>query len=284
MQFSGGRALSEAFEIIKNRFGAMLVVAVIFYVLLFGATFLLGAGMASQLALGMQSPDALAQGFGAGLILFYLVIYAIQFAQQLALTRLCSDRHQPSIGEAITAGFKGVPTMMGVILLLLVGGIALGIVLSLVFAAVAMGAQSGSLVALLVVLLVVGGLYLMARLCLLNPIVAIDEVRNPITVISRTWSLTSGHALKLVLIFAAVLVVAVVVFLTAMFVTMGGSMLAAFGNPGGAAPAPAIAGVLGFVALMLILAIAFGLYFVALMAAIHRQLAGTTTAAAEAFE
>lgn len=246
-----------------------------FYVLLFGATMLLGVGMMAQMAAGMQSPEAMAGGFGLGVFLFYLVIYAIQFAQQLALTRLCSDRHRATIGEAITAGFLGVPTMFGAVLLLAIAGIGIGLVLAFVFAAVAMGAQSGGVMAVLVTLLIVAGVYLMARLCLLNPVVAIDEVKNPITVIARTWQLTAGHALKLVLVFAGVLIAALAVVATALFATIGIPAQGAM---------PSGSGVATFVVLMIAFGLTFGLYMVALMVAIHRQLAGTSAAAAEAFE
>lgn len=275
MQFSGSRALSEAFEIFKSRFGLMLVVGLIFVVLMVAAVFVFGAGMASQLAMGMQSPEAVAGGMGAGMVLFYLIFYLIQFAQQLALTRLCSDRHPPAIGDAITAGFKGAPTMLGAMLLLILVGIVAGLILSVAFAALAAGMQSPALMAVFVAVLLVGVLYLMARLCLLNPIVAIEEQRNPITVIGRTWSLTAGHAGKLMLVYGAVLIAAGALMVAIFMLTIG------IPQPGSVPSGGAIA---GLVLLVLAYILTFGMFLIALVVAFHRQLAGTSVAAAEAFE
>ena len=109
MRFSGSRALSEAFQIMLARIGPLLAVSIIGYAALFAAS---GAVMLSVLPqlLGMAgggfdpgSPDAMLAESGVGIFLLYIVIYAISFAQQAALCRLCSDRHAPSIGGAISA-------------------------------------------------------------------------------------------------------------------------------------------------------------------------------------
>lgn len=280
MQLNIGQALSDAFQTLTSRLGALVGTALIFYVLLIGLMVALGGTMMAQMAAmmatgGEPSPEALAGGMGGGLILFYLLIYVIQFAQQLALSRLCSDRHEASIGDAITTGFKGVPTMFGAVILLGIGGVGAAIVGSLIFAGVAMGTGSAALTGVLAVVLIVAAIYLFARLCLLNPVVAIDEVMNPITVISRSWQLTGGNVGRLVVLFLAAVVVAVAILAAIFFATIG------LPQPDAV---PSTGGVIAFGIAILVYGLTVGLYFVALIVAIHRQLAGTSDSSATVFD
>ena len=123
MPFSASRAFSEAFDILKSRFGVLIGTALIFWVGLmvivgvFGGTLM--AGMMASAAVGAEpDPAQMFAGMGFSGLLFYLLIYAVQFAMAIALMRLCSDRHPPSIGDAIGAGVRGVPTMFGAVILL----------------------------------------------------------------------------------------------------------------------------------------------------------------------
>jgi hypothetical protein len=280
MQLNIGQALSDAFQTLTSRLGALVGTALIFYVLLIGLMVALGGTMMAQMAAmmatgGEPSPEALAGGMGGGLILFYLLIYVIQFAQQLALSRLCSDRHEASIGDAISVGFKGVPTMFGAVILLGIGGVGAAIVGSLIFAGVAMGTGSAALTGVLAVVLIVAAIYLFARLCLLNPVVAIDEVMNPITVISRSWQLTGGNVGRLVVLFLAAVVVAVAILAAIFFATIG------LPQPDAV---PSTGGVIAFGIAILVYGLTVGLYFVALIVAIHRQLAGTSDNSATVFD
>jgi hypothetical protein len=281
MQFSASQALSEAFQILTSRFGALIGIALIFYAMLIAAAVALGGSIFAQIMAtmpaggGEPSPEVLAGGMGLGLVVFYLLIYAIQFAQQLALTRACSDRHSSSIGDAIVAGFKGVPTMFGAVILLGIVAVVAVIVLSMVFAAITMGTQSAALGVVLVVLAIIGCVYLFARLSMLNPVVAIDEERNPITAISRSWQLTAGNAGRLVLLFFGALLLAGGLAMVLFLATIG------VPQPGAE---PSGAGMIAFLIAMVVFGLTVGLYFVALIVAIHRQLAGPAPQAASVFE
>jgi hypothetical protein len=206
----------------------------------------------------------------------YLLIYAIQFAEALALMRLCSDRHPVSIGDAIAAGFRGTPTMFGAVILLgIVGGIG-GLVIGMVLGLLMAAAQSSAVSILIGLVGLAGMIYLMARLSMLAPVIAIDEELNPINAIARSWRMTGGAALKIALVYAAAMVLILVLFFVVAALTIGTSMFGA----GGGAPNPA--GLIGFGIGMLVLGLSVGLYFNTLIAAIHRQLSGTTNSA-EAF-
>jgi hypothetical protein len=272
MNFSGSRALSEGFEILKSRFGVLIGTTLIFYVALFAVMAAFGGTMMQVMMAGAGSdPSQAFAGMGLTFVLMYLLIYAIQFAQALATMRLCSDRHAPSIGDAIGAGFRGVPTMFGAVILLavvgIIGALVVGVVLGLIMAA----ANSSALGVLLGLIGLVGGIYIAARLSMLTPVIAIDEERNPINAIARSWRMTGSAALKIALVYGAAIVLVVVVFFIILALTVGTSAFT------GGQPNPA--GLVGFAIGMLVFALSVGLYLVALVAAIHRQLTGGTKAA-----
>lgn len=278
MQFSGSRALSEALEILKGRFGPLVAVTLIFYLTLFGVVLALGGGMAAtMMAAGGADPAQAFAGMGLSILLLYVVIYAIQFAQAITTMRLCSDRHPPSIGDAMSAGFRAVPTMFGVVLLFIVGGVVVGLVSSLVVAGLLAAAKSATLSFVLMLLFVVGMLYLLARASLIVPVIAIDGVMNPITVIANSWRMTANSALKI----AVVYILAVIVMASIMI----GLVFATIGLPGVAGTSPSPGGIIGFGVAMLVIELTLGLYFTCLIAAIHRQLSsGNVAATSQTFD
>jgi len=277
MNFSGSRALSEGLEILKSRIGVLVGTALIFYVILLAVMAAFGGTMMQVMMVGAGGdPSQAFAGMGLTIFVMYLLIYAIQFAQALALMRLCSDRHPVSIGDAIAAGFRGTPTMFGAVILLgIVGGIG-GLVIGMVLGLLMAAAQSSAVSILIGLVGLAGMIYLMARLSMLAPVIAIDEELNPINAIARSWRMTGGAALKIALVYAAAMVLILVLFFVVAALTIGTSMFGA----GGGAPNPA--GLIGFGIGMLVLGLSVGLYFNTLIAAIHRQLSGTTNSA-EAF-
>lgn len=274
MRFSGSRALSEAFQIMLARIGPLIAVSIIGYLAIFALSGGLMASMLPGILSGAQpgSPDAMLAQYGGTIFLLYLVIYAVSFAQQAALCRLCSDRHAASIGGAISAGVKCVPTLFGVAILLLIALFALMLVASLGMAGVVAGTESPGLMFVLGLLMLIGFIYVFARLSMILPVVAIDDVRNPITAIGNAWRMTGGNVMRLVLVFLLISVVMGVLFMVLSALTLGSF------NPGAA---PSIGNMIGFGALMLVFGLTVGLYFLALVAAIHRQLADTSVSAVE---
>jgi hypothetical protein len=279
MPFSASRAFSEAFDILKSRFGVLIGTALIFWVGLivimgvFSGTLMAGV-MASAAAGTDPDPAAMFAGMGFSIVLFYLLIYAIQFAMVIALMRLCSDRHPPSIGDAIGTGVRGMPTMFGAVILLMIAGIVGGMVFGLIFGAISVGLNSGVLTVLLAIASLVLAILLYARLSMLTPVIAIDEERNPIRAISRSWSMTGPAMVKIALVIGLAAIVSGLVMLVLLFATIGTAVLS--GGP------PSPGGMIAFILGMVAFGVTVGLYFNALFAAIHRQVSGGGAAQASA--
>lgn len=273
MQFSGSKALGDAVQLVTSRFGSLIAVVAIYIVGMIALFAVFGAGVMGVFQEAMMGgPGSAGPGPGGGLFLsmflLYIFVYALQFIQQAALCRLCSDRHQADIGEALGTGLRSVLTLFGVAIIAFVALFVVMLVLSLLGAGFAAGGGGGAGSAILSLMMLIGGVWLMARLCPILPVVANDEERNPIAAIARAWAMTAGSALKIALLFIGLGVVLAVVF--------GGLFFAFIG-----APTPGNIPNFGALGLMMIVMIVLGtligIYIVALVTAIHNQLAPTGT-------
>jgi hypothetical protein len=274
MEFSASKVLGDAIALMTSRIGSLLAVVAIYIVAAIVLFFVFGASMMAvfqQAMIGgsgttMSPPEG--GGFFASLLLLYILFYALQFFEQAALSRLCSDRHEPNVGEALGVGLRSVLTLFGVAILAFISIFVVMFVLGLLTAALAGAGSPGGGSAILSLVMLVGGVWLMSRLCVILPVVANDEERNPIRAIATAWAMTAGSALKIALLFVAVGVVMLIVF--------GGLFFALIGTPEpGNMPN---FGSLGLVMILfLVLGTLAGIYIVAMVTAIHNQLSPTGT-------
>jgi membrane-anchored glycerophosphoryl diester phosphodiesterase (GDPDase) len=141
---------------------------------------------------------------------------------------------------------------------LLIGGMAAAGVPALAVVAV---------VALLVVMIYIG-----VRMSLIAPVVAVDRVRNPIEALRRSWDLTRGNAGR-ILGFYVLLGLAFIVVLLVLMGLIGVLLAVIAGGEGAKIGAAVISSLLTGI---------MTLYFIAIMASIHRQLSGPTAEAVSA--
>lgn len=205
----------------------------------------------------------------AGLLLLVGVAQAIGI---LALLALLTDRRRPTVSDALRTGAISLLPYIGAQLLL---GFAVGIAM---LAAIGVGMSAGSRPAgvMLGLLVAVGAVHALVKTSLVAPVVVIEQVRNPITAIARSWSLTRGNSLRLLTFYALVLLAFIVVTMLASIV-IGIVTAFAMGTGGlGAAVAGVVSSAIGAVMVV---------YFAAIMAAVHQQLSGPSAGAiAETFE
>lgn len=177
----------------------------------------------------------------------------------LAMLALYTDRTRPTVAEALKLALRGA---LPVILAQILAGMAFaGVSLVLISLAAMTGSQAFA--ALMVTLCLVALIYVMVRISLVAPVVMVDGERNPITALKRSWGLTRGNAGRLTLFYALLLIGFGIVILL-----VGGLadllLRLALGMELGTA-----LGTLVSAALQAIMAI----FFMAVYAATHRQLA-----------
>lgn len=263
--FSGGQAFSDAFGIMAARFGPMFVAWLVYIVAIIALNASFLGTMMAGMAPAMDPADNPMAKVGGAIFLFYLAYLGLLFAQQVAISRTTSDRHRPAIGEALVAGLKAVPTMLGIMLLCLVGGFGGLFVLSLLSAGLSAALNSAVPGAILSLLGMLGMAFVFARLSLVLPLVAIEEQMNPISAIAGSWRLTARESFKIALIWIAVFLL----YLALVF----GLFAVTIGIPSAGAPMPNPGRFIGLAIGFLVIAVTMGLYVIALATAMHRQLA-----------
>lgn len=260
MRFDSSQAWKEASTAVAANRELLLALAGVFFLLPGFAIDLIVPKFQPQP--GLPPREALDQlaAFYSSVLPYLLLVTALQLVGTLAMLTLFTDRSRPTVGQAIRLGALGALPCVGAQLLL---GAAVGIGFLLL---IALGAASGSSgVALLLGLVGAGGAaWLWVRLSLVAPVVAVERVFNPIAALTRSWNLTRDNALRLL----AFYILLIVAFVLVAGISLGLlRIVLALAMP---AEGARILGALVSSALTAVMA----LYFVAVLAAVHRQLAG----------
>lgn len=146
-----------------------------------------------------------------------LAVLAVQFLGSMSIFALLTDRGHPTVGEALATGTKSVPSYLAAQLLTVIGAsLAIGIPLGVLSAFG--GPAVGVLAALLALVLIV---YVMIKLSLIGPVIAIEGQLNPLAAMGRSWQLTKGNSLRIFAFIALLLlVIAVILGLVSAVVTL----------------------------------------------------------------
>ena len=210
-------------------------------------------------ALDINAMAQVMQAYYASVAPWLLAVALVETTGTLALLTLVTDRTRPTVGLAIRRGAAAVlPYLVAQILFVLglavVGGAVLGL-------AGISGSKQFAGVVLGTVLF--WATYAGLRLVVLAPVIVVDRARGPLAAIGRAWRLTRGNAGRIF----ALLLLFVVVMVVAMMAVSGviGSLGALVAGANTAHIAVAVAAS--------VLSSTFTVYLVAVLAAIHRQLA-----------
>lgn len=202
--------------------------------------------------------DQMTQAYANNWPLFLGMTLA-QFVGSLALLALLTDRGRPTVREALLIGLASLPSYLGAQLL---SAVAVALVIGLPLGLLA-AAGSPIVVALAGFVLVLIGLYVFVKFTLISPVIAIDGVRNPITVLKRSWQLTKGNSFR------------IAAFLLLLFFTIGiiAALVSGILSLVLSALEPSIAGI-GLGVVKAAVNTGLGVVFLVVIAAVHRQLAG----------
>lgn len=271
MQFDMNRAWREASAMVGVNAQVLAVIAGVFFFLpAFAMSVFVPAPEPPSGAEGMEALNALALYYSDSLP--WLVIVSIaQAIGVLALLALLTDRSRPTVAQALRIGTVSLLPYVGAQLLL---GLVIGVALLLVVG-LGVSTQSIAVAALLIPLAVVLFLYVTTKMSLVAPVIVIDGIRNPINALQRSWKLTKGNSLRLFLFYFLVLLAFLVISIVASAIV---GLLAAlvFGGEAERIVHGLVSGLLSAVLVV---------YFAAIIASAHRQLAGPSPdAVTETFE
>lgn len=264
MKFDMGAAWNEAMRLIAANRQVVAIVAGVFFFLPYLAFMLLFMNQmealeASQIA--NPDPSAVGQamlGFYGQIWWVLLLMVVIQAIGMLGLLALLTDRSRPTVGEALAIGTKLFLPYLGA---QLVVSVVLGIIMLVPFAVgAAVSAAAGVLIGLIAVVALA---YLFTKFMLVPPVIAIERETNPLGALGRSWRLTKGNSVRLFL-FIFLLLVAIIVVGSVVSMVVG-LVFALFGATGALIGQAIVSGLLNAVWVVI---------FLAVLAAIYRQLAG----------
>ncbi len=137
----------------------------------------------------------------------FLLVGVAQIIGAIAIIRTLGDPTRPTIGEAIRSAMTLLLPLLGAQLL---AGLAIQVLPTL-------GNLSGnvplSAIANLIGLPLL--IYLSIKFLLISPVVALENTRNPLTALRRSWALTKGSSFRLLAFFVLLLLAFVVLFFVA---------------------------------------------------------------------
>lgn len=266
MKFDMSAAWSEALRLISANRQVITIVAGVFFFLPYVAFMLLFANQMAALE-GAQASNPDPDAMGAAMMAFYgdvwwviLLFMVVQGIGMLGLLTLLTDRSRPTVGAALASGAKLFLPYFGAQLLM---GVLFGLLL-LVPIAVGAGVSVGAGV-LLGIAAAVGFVYLFVKFLLTPAVIAIERQANPISALGRSWQLTKGNSLRIFLfiflLFLAVMIVGgVFSMIIGLLFALAGAEAAVIGQA-------LVSGLVNAV---------FYVIFLGVLAAIYRQLAGTS--------
>jgi len=276
MQFDSNRAWREATQMASANREVLGAVAGVFFILPGLISILFFSDLQAELVQNLTNPAAFEQkmdSMAGPVIGFGLFSLALQSVGYLAMLALLTDKTRPTVGEALKLAIRTVPTVIGAAIVFFAGYLAAILVLAMIGAGLAQISGVAALAAFAVIAMIVVVVYAMVKVSLLLPVVVIEQQFNPVAALVRSWRLTRGNSGRLFLFY---LLLSVVYFVILMVVTMVFMALAI-----------ALAGQ-GKVAMLIggvgsgIVGAGASVVLTAVLAAIHRQLAGPSTEAVSA--
>lgn len=261
MKFDLDTAWKDTTRLLLDNFSLLAVVAGVFYFIPYAAALLWIPGLA-ELTMGQFDPsspetEAMANEMFAGYWWALVLLGIVQGIGLLAMLALLKRRASPTVGQAISAGGKSVLSYIAAQLL---QAVILAIV---IFLLIGLPVASG-----LTPLAIIGGIaglvvvaYVLTKLSIAAPIIAIDGQLNPVAALTRSWHLTKGNSVRLfffyfLLLVAYIVISTIVSMVFALLFAMGGAEVQSFGQAISASLMNAL----------------LALFFAGVLAAIHTQL------------
>lgn len=261
MRFDSNRAWREASASVSGNRDVLVALAGVFLLLPSLAFSLFVPQPTPAPGMSEEQMLALMSAYYTSALPLLIPMALVQAGGTLSILTLFTDRNRPTVGQAIRRGFVGVlPYIVAQILFGMALGLAAGLLLMV-------GSLTGvaAIAAVSVVLALALAIWAAIRISLVAPIVVVEGQRNPIAALLRSWSLTRGNVARLGVFYALVIVAFLVIMILVMAVV--GVVLALIA---GGEVTRVVAAVFSSA-----LGAALTVYLVAILAAAHRQLAGS---------
>jgi hypothetical protein len=260
MKFDGNIAWKQASAQVSANRDVLIALSGVFFLVPSLALALLLPQPAAQTGMTADQMIAGARAYYLQAAPFIIPVLLLQAVGTLTMLTLFTDRDRPTVGESIRRGVTGVvPYLISQILL----GIGTAIV-AMMLGGVAAATGLMAVVAVAFAVVAAAAIYIAIRMSMVAPVVAVEGVRNPIAALVRSWRLTAGNVGRIALFY---LLIAVAFIVIVMIVSLLSGIVIALVTKG-----DIMVGAQQLVKSML--GAALTVYLVAILAAVHRQVAG----------
>ena len=268
MRFDSNSAWREAAASVSANRDVLAAIAGVFFLLPGLASVIFLSDFQAELMANLSNPASIERvmdGMTGTVLAFSLATFVLQSVGYLALLALLTDKSRPTVGEALKLAIRALPTVLGAALLFFGGYMAGVLVLGVAGAGLAKVSGLAAIAVVAVFALIVGVVYAMIRFSLILPVVVIEQMFNPVAALQRSWRLTKDNSLRLFAFYMLLLIVYFVIIMVVTMITM--ALAVALLGQGKLAMlvGGVVSGIVGAAASVLLTAI---------LAAIHRQLAG----------
>ena len=268
MRFDSNSAWREATASALANRDVLAAIAGVFFLLPGLASVIFLSDFQAELMANLSNPASIERvmdGMTGTVLAFSLATFVLQSVGYLALLALLTDKSRPTVGEALKLAIRALPTVLGAALLFFGGYMAGVLVLGVAGAGLAKVSGLAAIAVVAVFALIVGVVYAMIRFSLILPVVVIEQMFNPVAALQRSWRLTKDNSLRLFAFYMLLLIVYFVIIMVVTMITM--ALAVALLGQGKLAMlvGGVVSGIVGAAASVLLTAI---------LAAIHRQLAG----------
>lgn len=267
MKFDMNRAWNRARTMITGNRDVVLVTAGIFFFLPFLSALLILPQLLGELPPPDAGPEAIEtfiRNLPGSVWVMVLALSLIQAMGTLGLLVLVGDPSRPTLGSALGRGFVAlVPYIVAQLLL----GMGLQL-LALIPQVLAEASGSGAVQFVADLVLFIITIYIIARFSLAGVTMVLERKFNPIRAMFRSWQLTAGNGMRLASFYLLLGIAALVIGLLAYFVL---ALVFSLAGPEASMIGASIA-LAAIGSTMLVL-------FMAVVAAVHRQLSGGGQAA-----
>ena len=259
MKLDSNRAWKHASGNVARNRDALLAVAGVFFLLPQLALALFFPQPEPTAGMNEQQIAALVQSYYASALPVMIPMVICQAMGTLALMTLLNNAARPTVGDALRWALGGLLTYLGAQMVM---GIGVGVMGGLVLTVLSLsGVAAVALAGLLLVVII--AIMLLLRVSLSGAVVAIEGERHPIKALQRSWALTAGNTSRLLGFYALVLVAFMVIL---MMINL------AVGIPLNLLTSDGVAKLVTTLVSATLNAV-MGLYFAAIIAAVHHQLA-----------
>lgn len=261
MKFDGNLAWQQASAAVAANRDVVLALAGVFFMLPALCLNLLVPPPQRPAGAGSEAVMAVMNDYYMTILPYVLPMALFQAAGTLALLTLLTDRTRPTVAQAISLGVRGI---LPYVLTQLIIGLGVGVAGGFV---VGIGAATGvaAIMAIGIAAITVLFIYVLIRTSLVGPVIVVEGERNPVAALKRSWRLSHGNTVRIGLFYLLVGIAFLFVIMVITLVT--GILFTLFGSAEVSRTAEAVISS-GLNAVM-------ALYFVGIIAAVHRQLAGS---------